>query len=262
MSSGRMDAEVDRRIANASKAFGALRRAVFKDSNLTITTKRKVYKACVLSVLLYGSECWTPLRNHLNRLYAFHHRCIRTVLNITNKQQWEQRITSAMTRQKWGDPDTAADKVMKGRRLEWLGHIARMADHRIPKLTLDRPPGGPRKRWRDQICRDLKAIGVPELGWYREATLSRRGWHTTYSFGMEAVLDQQEVQEPAHQLNRVNCDVCGRSFRRESDRKRHKCIEERLKPVWEQQDAVQCRTCQRWFRSRGGLSVHRCRDSV
>ena len=130
-----LDAEVDRRIANASKAFGALRRAVFKDSNLIITTKRKVYKACVLSVLLYGSECWTPLRNHLNRLDAFHHRCIRTVLNITNKQQWEQRITSAMTRQKWGDPDTAADKVMKGR-LEWLGHIARMADHRIPKLTL------------------------------------------------------------------------------------------------------------------------------
>ena len=57
---GRTSAEVERRVANASKAFGALRQAVFKNSHLTIT-KRHVYRACVLSVLLYGSECWTPL---------------------------------------------------------------------------------------------------------------------------------------------------------------------------------------------------------
>ena len=51
-SNGKVDAEVNKRIANASKAFGALRGAVFKDKNLTITTKRKVYQAFVLSVLL------------------------------------------------------------------------------------------------------------------------------------------------------------------------------------------------------------------
>ena len=51
----RMDVDVERRIAQASKAFGALRKAVFLDKNLTLTT-RKVYQACVLSVLLYGSK--------------------------------------------------------------------------------------------------------------------------------------------------------------------------------------------------------------
>ena len=35
-SNGLTDAEVDRRIANASKAFGALRPAVFNDRNLTM----------------------------------------------------------------------------------------------------------------------------------------------------------------------------------------------------------------------------------
>ena len=68
--SGRMD--VERRIAQTSKAFGALRKAVFLDKNLTLTTKRKVYQACALSVLLYGSECWTPLRKHINKLNSFH----------------------------------------------------------------------------------------------------------------------------------------------------------------------------------------------
>ena len=50
-SSGRIDCEVDKRIADASKAFGALRHAVFKDRNFTISTKRQVYQAWVLSVL-------------------------------------------------------------------------------------------------------------------------------------------------------------------------------------------------------------------
>ena len=40
--------------------------------------------------------------------------------------------------------------------------------------------------------------------------------------------------------------------------KRHKCVAERSKPVWEQRGAVQCGTCQRWFLSCGGLSVHSC----
>ena len=55
--SGRMDVDVERRIAGALRAFGPLRKAVFQDKNLTLQTKRKVYQACVLSVLLYGSEC-------------------------------------------------------------------------------------------------------------------------------------------------------------------------------------------------------------
>ena len=86
-SSGRIDIEVDRHIANAAKAFEALRHAIFMDKNLTINTKWWVYQACVLSVLLYGSECWTPLRRHLKKLNDFHHHCIRTIVGITRRQQ-------------------------------------------------------------------------------------------------------------------------------------------------------------------------------
>ena len=71
--SGRIDEEIDRRIANALTAFGALTQAVFSDHNLSTMTKRLIYKACVLSVLLYGAECWTPLQRHLKCLNTFHH---------------------------------------------------------------------------------------------------------------------------------------------------------------------------------------------
>ena len=101
--SGRMDTEIDKRLANASKAFGALRSAVFADKILTTDTKRKIYRACVLSVVLYGGECWIPLRRHVKKLESFHHQCIRTVLGISNRQQWEEHISAEEVRQRWRD---------------------------------------------------------------------------------------------------------------------------------------------------------------
>ena len=148
---GRIDAEVDKRIANASKAFGALRQAVFNDRHLSVLTKRLIYQACVLSVLLYGSESWTPLRRHLKRLDSFHHRCIRTVLGITKRQQRGEHISLEALRERWDDVETITTKLQK-RRLEWLGHLARMPDCRMPKIALfswlpqTRPCCGPKRR--------------------------------------------------------------------------------------------------------------------
>ena len=53
--SGRMDMDIDRRVTQASKACGALRKAVFMDR---LSIKKRIYSACVLSVLMYGAECW------------------------------------------------------------------------------------------------------------------------------------------------------------------------------------------------------------
>ena len=264
--SGRMDMDVDRRVAQASKAFGALRKSVFMDKNLSLATKRKVYNACVLSVLLYGSECWVPLRMHERRINSFHHRCIRIVLGISNHQQWVQRINMAEVRRRWGDEELAAEKVRK-RRLEWLGHVARMPDHRLPKsmlfgwLTQPRPRHGPRKRWRDVIRRDLKDIGVAENEWCEEAKRSRAGWRMTYRHGLERC-ERERVVQASEVVRGVVCEVCSRKLRREGDKKRHKCVAERRKPVWEQRGAVQCGECLAWFRSRGGLAVHRCRPGT
>ena len=166
-------------------------------------------------------------------------------------------------RKRWGDEETAGEKVKK-RRLEWLGHVARMPDHRIPKTALfgwlpqARPRCGPRKRWRDVIRRDLKDIEVEESEWYREAGRSRAGWRGMYRQGMESHREAEIVQAAAVSKD-VVCEVCSRCFRRESDKKRHKCLREREKPVSEQRGAAQCLQCQRWFKSRGGLAVHTCR---
>ena len=265
-SSGKMDADVSRRVAQASKAFGALRKAVFLDKDLKLSTKKRVYNACVLSVLLYGAECWIPLKRHEKRLNTFYHRCIRTILGISNRQQWSERITMAEVRRRWGDEETVSEKVQK-RRLEWLGHLARMPDHRLPKVMLfswlpqPRPRCGPRKRWRDVVRKDLRNVEVGEHEWYAEASRSRAGWRVLCQVGLVNGREARTSQASTV-VRDVVCELCSRSFRRESDKQRHKCLDERQKPVCEQRGATQCSQCQRWFRSRGGLAVHRCMPEV
>ena len=121
-SSERMTVEVDKRVAQASRTFGALRKAVFIDKHLKISTKRIIYKVCVMSVLFYGAECWVLLRKQEKKLNTFHHQCIRSILGISNRQQWSEHITMAEVRRRWGDEETASEKV-KRKRLEWLGHL-------------------------------------------------------------------------------------------------------------------------------------------
>ena len=151
----------------------ALRKSVFLDRSLSLATKRRLYDACVLSVLLYGAECWIPLKKSARKLNSFHHRCIRTILGISNRRQWAERITMAEVRKRWGDEETAAEKVRKSW-LAWLGHVARMPDHRIPKSMLfgwlpqARLQCGPRRRGRDVVRTDLKATRVEESEWYEE----------------------------------------------------------------------------------------------
>ena len=88
-SSGRMDVDICRRVAQASKAFGAMRQAVFLDKSLRPSTKRKLYKCfCAVCITICSVEHWTPHRKHARKLHTFHNWSIRTILNTSNRQQW------------------------------------------------------------------------------------------------------------------------------------------------------------------------------
>ena len=106
--------------------------------------------------------------------------------------------------------------------------------------------------------RDLKDVGMEEGEWYEEARRSRTGWRSLYREGLECYREEQTEKAASVVVRDAVCEVCSRKSRREGDKKRHKCVTERRKPVWEQHGAVQCERCHKWFRSRGGMAVHRC----
>ena len=246
----RVSQEVDRRLASASRAFGALR-CVFDDNSLSLRCKRLIYTACVLSVLLYGSECWTVLKRDAEKLDRFHHCCLRHILGVSRFDQQHYRVTNSLLRD-WWEVSMPLSGLLRQRRLEWLGHVGRMDESRLPSQALfgrlpnPRPWEGPRLRWRDVVHRDLSLLGVTD--WF-QLCASRNDWRALY-------LAPPPVCLPS--VSAVCCLHCHREFRRHSDYTRHKCSDIRKLPVCQQPGAVQCSQCQRWLRSRGGLAVHKC----
>ena len=57
-------------------------------------------------------------------------------------------------------------KWIKGQRISWLGHLEKMEEDRMPKkfftqeLEGTRRRGRPRKRWKEEVERDLEVLGV------------------------------------------------------------------------------------------------------
>ena len=76
--------EVSLRLGKAARAFGCLRSSIFDNRGLSVMIKRGVYRAVVLSSLLYGSETWVVKSPSIRRLEVFHNHCIRVCLGIDN----------------------------------------------------------------------------------------------------------------------------------------------------------------------------------
>ena len=91
-SDARIDKEVDNRLAKASSAFSRLYKRVWNNKNLKIHTKISVYRAVVLTTLLYGSDAWVTYCSHVQLLERFHQRCLHTILNI----HWSEFNTNVM----------------------------------------------------------------------------------------------------------------------------------------------------------------------
>ena len=81
---GEITPEVSCRIARASKAFGCPREPVFLNHTLSTGNKRGIYKAAVVSILVYGAETWTLKAPDVRRLNSFHNHCVRTILGFNN----------------------------------------------------------------------------------------------------------------------------------------------------------------------------------
>jgi len=125
-----LDVELDRRIGKAASTLSKLSKKVWENNQLTSNTKIAVYKACVVSTLLYGSESWTTYTSQERKLQVLHLRCLRRILGIS----WQDKVTNNDVLSRAGIPSMYT--LLRQRRLRWLGHVRRMEDGRIPKDLL------------------------------------------------------------------------------------------------------------------------------
>ena len=155
----RVDGDVSARLKKAATVYQMWRRKVFRSRSVSRSTKVRVFRVMVMSVLLYGAERWAVMQQDLRRLHAFQMKCLRDIVGVT---LWHKRRNVDILAETGEMP---VKDLLKVRRLQWFGHLQRMPDHRPQRQVLKcrpqgkkRKPGGTALRWIDVVNRDLSKI--------------------------------------------------------------------------------------------------------
>ena len=133
--------DIKNRIAKARNTFILLNN-VWKSSQ---HSKLKLYQSCVLSTLLYGSECWRMTEIDLEKLSFFHTKCLRRIARIF----WPKTKSNKDLLADCNQQERAT--ILMKRRWKLIGHVIRKDNASHTKTTLHWTPEGKRKQRRPKI---------------------------------------------------------------------------------------------------------------
>ena len=133
--------EILHRIRQASNQVRSL--SNFWNSAADLRTKRMIYQAIPLNTAIFGCEYWALTEKSRTRLSAFHHTSLRKILGIKHKHVQDQHIRNAYVRNKLCIDDIL-DTIID-RQANFIGKVARMPMHRLPRQVLGAWIRAPRK---------------------------------------------------------------------------------------------------------------------
>ena len=113
-----------RPLEDASGAFKA-HSGIWKNMIFCLDFKIRLFKVCILSILLYGCESWKMTRKMVRNLRGFTARCFARITNV--------RVAAMEDVVHYVDVILMVER----RRWKWLGHAIRMSKSRNPYRCLD-----------------------------------------------------------------------------------------------------------------------------
>lgn len=155
---GGTDADIRTRIGKARTAFHQLKN-IWGSSEISATTKIRLFNTLVKPVLLYGAETWRTTATIMKKIQVFINTCLRKIIKI----RWPDKISNVELRQR--TKQQPVDQDILHRRWRWIGHILRKPTSNITKQALTWNPQGKRKRgrprntWRRDLEADVKQTG-------------------------------------------------------------------------------------------------------
>ena len=134
------DADISRRIQQASKAFGSLSAGVFCNQKyLSAKIRRRLFMAIVINLLLWGCETWALTKQQHQRLESCFNKWIRAMTGTRWKEIRENRISNKFLREKLDNIDSF-EEIYATRCFNWLEKLADMpatiSDSRLPRMLL------------------------------------------------------------------------------------------------------------------------------
>jgi hypothetical protein len=142
--------------------------------------KIKIHRTVILAVVLYGCETWSLTFREEHRLRVFGNRVLRRIFGPKREEEGSWRkLHNDELHSLYSLPNIV--KVIKSRRMRWVGHVARMGEGRGADRVLvgrpegKRPLGRARRRWEDNIKLDIWEIGIDGANWI-QLTQDRVQW--------------------------------------------------------------------------------------
>ena len=165
--------DIIRRTALAAQAFGRLQNVVWRNRDISIKLKVRLYNALILPIAIYAAETWTLTERDKRIITTFEMRCLRCILGVT----LFDRLRNDAIREQLGIQKNIVDMI-RSRQLKWFGHVVRRHQNGYVNTVFredfikKRLPGRPKKRWSDQIRDHLK---LP-LQTLQRVAHDREGW--------------------------------------------------------------------------------------
>ena len=126
----------------------------------SLKVKGKIYKACVQSVMMYGSETWAMKVEDTQKLKRTEASMMRRMCGVSLKKH----LSNKALRGRLGI-DCVSDLVRRSR-LRWFGHVVRKDDQQWVRKCMDFKVDGsagrgrPRKSWLECVNDDMKKFGL------------------------------------------------------------------------------------------------------
>jgi hypothetical protein len=130
-----------------------------------------IFRTIILPVVLYGCETWSLALREERRFRVFENRVLRRTFGRKRDQVIKKlrRLRNKELYALYSSPNII--RVIKSRRLRWVGHVARMGERRGAYRVLVGEPEerGPLRRrgrgWVDNIKMDLRGVRWGGMDW-------------------------------------------------------------------------------------------------
>jgi hypothetical protein len=154
-------------------AWGKFRKLlpILTSKHISLTTRGRVFSACVRSAMLHGSECWAPNASDLQKLRRNDRAMIRWICRTSPSDDTHISVLH----QRLGVIDIIA--LLRAGRLRWYGHVQRSPSCILTtsRMTIPgkRGRGRPKKTWSECVQHDINELGLSDID-----PNDRQAWRT------------------------------------------------------------------------------------
>jgi hypothetical protein len=162
--------EIKRRLDSGNACYHSVQN-LLPSRLLSKNVKVRIYKTIIFPVVLYGCDTWSLTVREEHKLRVLENRVLRRIFGpkMDGVTGGWIKLHNEELHNLYSSPSKI--RIIKSRRMRWVGHVARMEEKRnVYRLLVrnregKRPLGRPRHRWIGNIKMDILEIGMNVVDW-------------------------------------------------------------------------------------------------